>query len=122
MKDMGSEQPDAGIADAFDKVFTVNQAAKYLGLSPSTLRRFVREGTLWATSMENGALGLRESEIQRFIDRFAAPAQQTELSIIKSEAQRERDETRSLEVLLRAVSRAAITTVLDVENVVDSAA
>jgi predicted site-specific integrase-resolvase len=36
----------------------------------STLRRLVRDGTLWAVRMNNGEVGLTESEVQRFLDRF----------------------------------------------------
>jgi len=56
--------------DPADKLLSGSQAAKRLGIQLCTLRRLVREGTLWATPMGGGRVGLRESELQRFIDRF----------------------------------------------------
>jgi len=64
--------------DPSDKIFTFSQAAKRLGIPLSTLRRLARDGTLWATAMENGGVGMSESEIQRFIDRFGKSAQRQE--------------------------------------------
>lgn len=65
--------PDA--IEPVDRIFNCNQAAKRLGVPLSTLRRLVRDGTLWATAMEDGAVGLKESEIQRFIDRLRSQLQ-----------------------------------------------
>jgi len=59
--------------DPADRILAFSQAAKLLDVQIATLRRLVREGTLWATRMKNGELGLRESEIRRFIDRFEKP-------------------------------------------------
>lgn len=73
--------PDA--TDLGDKIFDVSQAAKRLGIHLSTLRRFIRDGTLWPTRMQNGELGLRESEIQRFIDRFEMPAHKGGVKVSK---------------------------------------
>jgi excisionase family DNA binding protein len=64
-------QPDAD----GDKILTVSQAAKRLGIPLSTLRSMLRYGTLQAIPMENREAGLRESEVQRFMDRFDKPAQ-----------------------------------------------
>jgi predicted site-specific integrase-resolvase len=60
--------------DPADKILTFGQAAKRFGIPLSTLRRLARDGTLWATPMKNGEVGLTESEIQRFIDRLEKPA------------------------------------------------
>jgi hypothetical protein len=66
-------QPDT--TGPAEEIFTSSQAAKRLGIPLSTLRNLVRYGSLRATSMENTEAGLRESEIQRFRDRFAESAQ-----------------------------------------------
>lgn len=66
-------QPDANVPA--EEIFTGSEAAKRLGMPLTTLRRLVRDGTLWAASMENGAVGLRESEIQRFSDQSETLAQ-----------------------------------------------
>lgn len=42
--------------------------------SIAPLRRLVREGTLWAAPMNDGGVGIRESQVQRFINRFKKPA------------------------------------------------
>jgi len=55
--------------DASDKILRGNEATKRLGVPLSTIRSLVRDGSLRATSMANGAVGLRESEIQRFLNR-----------------------------------------------------
>ena len=65
-----STLPHPGISDPPDRIWTFDEAAKRLGIPISTLHRFVRDGTLWATSMKNGGVGLTESEIQRFVNRF----------------------------------------------------
>jgi excisionase family DNA binding protein len=70
--------PPPDTSDPADKIFTCSQAAKRLGIHLITLRRLVRDGTLWAVRMKNGEVGLRESEVQRFIDRFEKPAQKGE--------------------------------------------
>jgi excisionase family DNA binding protein len=64
--------------DPADKILTCSQAAKRLGIPLPTLRRLVRDGTLWAVRMKNGEVGLTESEVQRFLDRFEKPAQKGE--------------------------------------------
>jgi excisionase family DNA binding protein len=64
--------------DPADKIFTCSHAAKRLGIPLSPLRRLVRDGTLWAVRMKNGEVGLTESEVQRFLDRFEKPAQKGE--------------------------------------------
>jgi len=52
-----------------EKIFTSGQAAKRLGIPLLTLRRLIRDGTLWPTLMEDGSVGLSESEIQRFFEK-----------------------------------------------------
>ena len=74
----GSRLPPPDTTDPADKIFTSSQAAKRLGIPLSTLRRLVRDGTLWAVRMKNGEVGLTESEVQRFLDRFEKPAQKGE--------------------------------------------
>ena len=74
----GSSLPPPDTTDPADKIFTCNQAAKRLGIPLGSLRRLVRDGTLWAVRMSDGELGLRESEVQRYIDRFEKPAQKGE--------------------------------------------
>ena len=64
--------------DPAEEIFTFSQAAKRLGIPLITLRRLVRDGTLWAVRMKNGEVGLTESEVQRFLDRFEKPAQKRE--------------------------------------------
>src|ERR1700722_11871269 len=64
---IASPQPDT--ADAPDQILTGSQATKRLGVPLSTIRSLVRDGILRATSISNGAVGLRESEIQRYLDR-----------------------------------------------------
>jgi excisionase family DNA binding protein len=54
---------------------TGRHAAKRLGISLTTLRRLVREGSLWTVPMNAGGVGLSESEVQRFIDRLDKPVQ-----------------------------------------------
>jgi hypothetical protein len=58
-----------------DEIFTVNQAARSLSIAVSMLRRLIRDGSIWATSMDNGAVGIRKSELQRFADQYGRPAQ-----------------------------------------------
>src|ERR1700678_689518 len=67
--------PQLDSTDPSDKILTGAQAAKRLGLPLSTVRRLVRDGTLWPTPMENGKAGVRESEIQRFFERAGKVAQ-----------------------------------------------
>ena len=67
--------PQPGITDSSDEIFTGSQAAKCLGIPLSTLRRLIRDGTLWTTPMTNGGMGLSKSELQRFIDRHEKSAQ-----------------------------------------------
>ena len=76
----GSSLPpsDTTTTDPADKIFTCSQAAKRLGIPLLTLRRLVRDGTLWAVQMKDGEVGLTESEVQRFIDRFEKPAKKGE--------------------------------------------
>jgi len=71
---MEGSVPQQDSTDPPDKILTGAQAAKRLGLPLSTLRRLVRDGTLWPTPMENGKAGLRESEIQRFFERAGRAA------------------------------------------------
>jgi excisionase family DNA binding protein len=52
---------------AADKILTGSEATKLLGVPLPTIRRLVRDGSLRATSMANGAVGLKESEIRRFL-------------------------------------------------------
>jgi excisionase family DNA binding protein len=61
--------------DTNDRILAGSEAAKCLGISLSTVRRLVRDGTLWVTVMENGEVGLRDSEIQRFIHQMETPAE-----------------------------------------------
>jgi excisionase family DNA binding protein len=68
-----SPQPDT--TDAPDKILTGSEATKRLGVPLSTIRSLVRDGSLRATSMTNGAVGLRESEIQRFLGQSDRTAQ-----------------------------------------------
>jgi hypothetical protein len=58
-----------------DQILTGSQAIKRLGLPLSTIRSLVRDGTLRATSIASGAVGLRESEIQRFLGQSERTAQ-----------------------------------------------
>jgi excisionase family DNA binding protein len=67
--------PQPGTGDAPDQILTGSQATKRLGIPLPTIRSLVRNGTLRATSMPNGAVGLRESEIQRFLDRSERTSQ-----------------------------------------------
>ena len=70
--------PPPDTTDPADKIFTCSQAAKRLGIHLVTLRRLVRDGTLWSVQMKDGEVGLTESEVQRFIDRFKKPAKKGE--------------------------------------------
>ncbi len=65
----GSKLPPPGDVRPADRVFTFSEAAKRLGIHLSTLHRLVRDGALWGAQMKNGQMGLRESELQRFICR-----------------------------------------------------
>lgn len=65
----GEQLPPPDTTYPADKIFTCSQAAKRLGIPLSTLRRLVRDGTLWTVRMKNGEVGLKESEVQWFIDR-----------------------------------------------------
>ena len=71
--------PESDTTEALDKIVTVNNAAKRLGVPPSMLRNLVRYGTLRADPATNGTLVLRESEIQRFLELFGK-MRQTELA------------------------------------------
>ena len=74
----GRNLPSPDTTDPADKILTCSQAAKRLGIPLLTLRRLVRDGTLWAVRMKGGEVGLTESEVQRFLDRFEKPAQKGE--------------------------------------------
>jgi excisionase family DNA binding protein len=74
----GSRLPPPDTTGPADKILTFSQAAKRFGIPLPTLRRLARDGTLWATAMKNGEVGLRESEVRRFIDRFEKPPQKGE--------------------------------------------
>jgi len=66
----GTNLPQSDATESSDKILTANSAAKRLGVSPSTLRNLVRYGALRADPTADGTLVLRESEIQRFLDRY----------------------------------------------------
>ena len=71
----GSSLPSPDTTGPPDKTLTYSEAAERLGIRLSTLRRLVRDGTLWPTPDEKRRVGITESEVQRFIDRFEKPAQ-----------------------------------------------
>jgi excisionase family DNA binding protein len=58
-----------------DEIFTVNQAARAIGVAVSMLRRLIRDGSIWATSLENGGVGIRRSELQRFVEQYGRTPQ-----------------------------------------------
>jgi excisionase family DNA binding protein len=52
-----------------DRILTMQEAAAYLGLPLATVARLVRETTLWGTKMDDGAWGIKKSELLRFLGR-----------------------------------------------------
>jgi excisionase family DNA binding protein len=51
-----------------DRILTMHEAAERLGLPIGTVARLVRETTIWGARMHDGQWGIRESELQRFIE------------------------------------------------------
>src|SRR5579863_10268814 len=50
-----------------DEIVTIKSAASRLGMSQGTLRRLIRENAIWGAYLPNEDVGVRESEIQRFL-------------------------------------------------------
>ena len=46
----------------------MKEAAERLGYRAEVVARLVRETTIWGTKRDDGAWGIKESEIQRFIE------------------------------------------------------
>jgi excisionase family DNA binding protein len=51
-----------------DRILTIQEAAQRLGCPAEVVTRLVRETTLWVTKMDDGGWGIKESELQRFIE------------------------------------------------------
>ncbi len=51
-----------------DRIVRKSEAARLLGLSPTSLWRLEREGSLRAVSVLPGVSGFKESELQAFIE------------------------------------------------------
>lgn len=55
-----------------DQVYTINEAATMIGVSPETLRRRIKEGKIKMLRMSPARVGIRSSEVQRFLDAAEA--------------------------------------------------
>ena len=51
-----------------DRILNIQEAAQQLGCPAEVVTRLVRETTLWGTKMDDGGWGIKESELQRFIE------------------------------------------------------
>ena len=51
-----------------DRILTIKEAAERLGYRAEVVSRLVRETTIWGTKMDDGGWGIKESELQRFIE------------------------------------------------------
>jgi excisionase family DNA binding protein len=51
-----------------DRILTIKEAAERLGCPAEVVTRLVRETTIWGTKMDDGGWGIKESELQRFIE------------------------------------------------------
>jgi excisionase family DNA binding protein len=51
-----------------DRILTMKEAAERLGYPAEVVTRLVRETTIWGTKMDDGGWGIKESELQRFIE------------------------------------------------------
>jgi excisionase family DNA binding protein len=50
-----------------DPILTIKEAAQRLGISINTLLRLIRETTIWADTKQDGEVGVRESELRRYL-------------------------------------------------------
>jgi excisionase family DNA binding protein len=51
-----------------DRILTIKETAERLACPAEVVAQLVRETTLWGTKMDDGGWGIRESELQRFIE------------------------------------------------------
>ena len=51
-----------------DRILTMQEAAERLGCQAEVVIQLVRETTIWGTKMDDGGWGIKESELQRFIE------------------------------------------------------
>jgi excisionase family DNA binding protein len=51
-----------------DRILTMKEAAERLACPAEVVAQLVRETTLWGTKMDDGGWGIKESELQRFIE------------------------------------------------------
>jgi excisionase family DNA binding protein len=51
-----------------DHILTIKEAAERLGCPAEVVTRLIRETTIWGTKMDDGGWGIKESELQRFIE------------------------------------------------------
>ena len=51
-----------------DRILTIKEAAERLGCPAEVVTRLVRDTTIWGTKMDDGGWGIKESELQRFIE------------------------------------------------------
>ncbi len=51
-----------------DRILTIKEAADRLGCLAEVVTRLIRETAIWGTKRDDGAWGIKESEIQRFIE------------------------------------------------------
>ena len=56
-----------------DRILTMKETAERLGCSAEIVAQLVRETTLWGTKMDDGGWGIKESELQRFIEAKQRP-------------------------------------------------
>ena len=51
-----------------DRILIMREAAERLACPTEVVARLVRETTIWGTKRDDGGWGVKESEIQRFIE------------------------------------------------------
>ena len=56
-----------------DRTLTMTEAAETLGIRIGTLLQLVRETTIWSVHMYDGGLGIKESELRRFVESGKVP-------------------------------------------------
>jgi excisionase family DNA binding protein len=58
----------SGMSTPPDRILTMKEAAERLACPAEVVAQLVRETTLWGTKMDDGGWGIKESELQRFIE------------------------------------------------------
>ena len=88
--------------DATDELLTVAEVARYLGVTPHTVYRWVAAGRLPALRFSPKVIRVRRSDLEAFSRRPASgvaepkPAYRARSSVSEAEYEREREEVRLL--------------------------